>query len=80
MANGDDFNVQGGTVNAGKSFVNSTVGTITIGTTNITYSAYYAGLPAQSTNAGKFLTTDGTTPSWAAASGETFNPLLLMGA
>ena len=80
MANGDDFNVQGGTVNAGKSFVNSTVGTITIGTTNITYSSYYAGLPAQSTNAGKFLTTDGTTPSWAAASGETFNPLLLMGA
>jgi hypothetical protein len=80
MANGDDFNVQGGTVNAGKSFVNSTVGTITIGTTEITYSAYYAGLPAQSTNAGKFLTTDGTTPSWAAASGETFNPLLLMGA
>jgi hypothetical protein len=80
MANGDDFNVQGGTVNAGKSFVNSTVGTITIGTTNITYSAYYAGLPAQATNAGKYLTTDGTTPSWAAAAGETFNPLLLMGA
>jgi hypothetical protein len=71
MANGDDFNVQGGTVNAGKSFVNSTVGTITIGTTNITYSAYYAGLPAQSTNAGKVLTTDGTTPSWAAPTGAT---------
>jgi hypothetical protein len=69
MANGDDFNVQGGTVNAGKSFVNSTVGTITIGTTNITYSAYYAGLPAQDTNAGKVLTTDGTTPSWAAPTG-----------
>jgi hypothetical protein len=80
MANGDDFNVQSGTVNSGKSFINSTVGTITIGTTNITYSSYYAGLPAQSTNAGKFLTTDGTTPSWAASSGETFNPLLLMGA
>jgi hypothetical protein len=81
MANGDDFNVQGGTVNAGKSFINSTTGTITIGTTNITYSAYYAGLPDQSTNAGKYLTTDGTTPSWGALpSGETFNPLLLMGA
>jgi hypothetical protein len=65
MANGDDFSVIGGTVNAGKSFVNSTTGTITIGTTNITYSAYYAGLPSQTTNAGKYLTTDGTTPSWA---------------
>jgi hypothetical protein len=67
MANGDDFSVQSGTVNAGKSFVNSTVGTITIGTTNITYSQYYAGLPDQSTNAGKYLTTDGTTPSWSTA-------------
>jgi hypothetical protein len=69
MANGDDFSVQGGTVNAGKSFVNSTVGTITIGTTNITYSPYYAGLPDQSANSGKYLTTDGTTPSWAAPTG-----------
>jgi hypothetical protein len=82
MANGDDFNVQGGTVNAGKSFVNSTVGTITIGTTNITYSAYYAGLPAQDTNAGKYLTTDGTTPSWAAVQGgaQVYDTLMLMGA
>jgi hypothetical protein len=67
MANGDDFSVQGGTVNAGKSFVNSTIGTITIGTTNITYSAYYAGLPDQSANAGKYLTTDGSIPSWSTA-------------
>jgi hypothetical protein len=82
MANGDDFNVQGGTVNAGKSFVNSTVGTITIGTTNITYSAYYAGLPAQSTNAGKYLTTDGTTPSWGEVQGgaQIYDTLMLMGA
>jgi hypothetical protein len=82
MANGDDFNVQGGTVNAGKSFVNSTVGTITIGTTNITYSQYYAGLPAQDTNAGKYLTTDGTTPSWAAVQGgaQVYDTLMLMGA
>jgi hypothetical protein len=82
MANGDDFNVQGGTVNAGKSFVNSTVGTITIGTTNITYSTYYAGLPAQDTNAGKYLTTDGTTPSWAAVQGgaQVYDTLMLMGA
>jgi len=79
MANGDDFNVQGGTVNAGKSFVNSTVGTITIGTTNITYSAYYAGLPAQSTNAGKYLTTDGTTPSWAAITTDPTPTVLMLG-
>ena len=64
MANGDIVNTSGGTVNAGKTFVNSTTGTITIGTTNITYSAYYAGLPEQTGNSGKYLTTDGTTPSW----------------
>jgi hypothetical protein len=69
MANGDDFSVVGGTTNAGKSFVNSTIGTITIGTTNITYSTYYAGLPDQSTNAGKYLTTDGTIPSWGTVAG-----------
>jgi hypothetical protein len=80
MANGDIVNTTGGTVNSGKTFVNSTTGTITIGTTNITYAAYYAGLPAQSGNSGLYLTTDGTTPSWAASGGETFNPLLLMGA
>jgi hypothetical protein len=64
MANGDIVNTSSGTVNAGKTFVNSTTGTITIGTTNITYSAYYAGLPEQTGNSGKYLTTDGTTPSW----------------
>jgi hypothetical protein len=80
MANGDVINTIGGTVNSGKTFVNSTTGTITIGTTNITFAAYYAGLPSQTSNAGKFLTTDGTTPSWGASSGETFNPLLLIGA
>ena len=37
-------------------------------------------LPSQAGNAGKYLTTDGSTASWAASSGETFNPLLLMGA
>ena len=75
MANGDDFSVTGGTVNAGKSFVNSTVGTITIGTTNITYSTYYAGLPAQSSNSGKYLTTDGTTPSWGTISTPEVDPI-----
>ena len=37
-------------------------------------------LPSQTGNNGKYLTTDGSTASWAAAAGETFNPLLLMGA
>jgi hypothetical protein len=68
MANGDVIFATGGTVNAGKTFVNSSTGTITIGTTAITYSAYYAGLPAQTGSAGYFLTTDGTTPSWASLS------------
>jgi hypothetical protein len=81
MANGDILNTTSGTVNSGKTFVNSTTGTITIGTTNITFASYYAGLPAQTGNNSKYLTTDGTTPSWGALpSGETFNPLLLMGA
>ena len=68
MANGDVIFAIGGTTNAGKTFVNSSTGTITIGTTAITYSAYYAGLPAQTGSAGYFLTTDGTTPSWASLS------------
>jgi hypothetical protein len=68
MANGDIVNATGGTVNLGKTFVNSTTGTITIGTTNITYSAYYAGLPSQAGSNGLYLTTNGTTPSWAAVS------------
>ena len=68
MANGDIINTTGGTVNTGKTFVNSSTGTITIGTTNITYSAYYAGLPSQVGSNGLYLTTDGSTPSWAAVS------------
>jgi hypothetical protein len=68
MANGDVIFAIGGSTNSGKTFVNSTVGTITIGTTSIVYSAYYAGLPAQTGSAGYFLTTDGTTPSWASLS------------
>jgi hypothetical protein len=80
MANGDIVFTNLGTVNSGKTYVNSTSGTITIGTTNIIYSEFSSSLPVQTGNAGKYLTTDGTSPSWAAASGETFNPLLLMGA
>jgi hypothetical protein len=67
MANGDIVNTTGGTVNSGKTFVNSTSGTITIGTTAITYSAYYAGLPAQAGSNGLYLTTNGTEPSWSTA-------------
>jgi hypothetical protein len=70
MKNGDELFCSGGTVNANKSFINSTtVDPIVIGTTNITFSVYYAGLPAQSGNSGKYLTTDGTTPSWGTVAG-----------
>lgn len=69
MKNGDELFCSGGTVNTGKSFINSTsVDPIVIGTTNITFSPYYSGLPAQSGNSGKYLTTDGTTPSWGTVS------------
>ena len=37
-------------------------------------------LPSQSGNNGKYLTTNGSTASWATSTGETFNPLLLIGA
>jgi hypothetical protein len=40
-------------------------------------------LPSQSTHNGQYLTTNGSTASWATisvATGETFNPLLLIGA
>jgi hypothetical protein len=80
MANGDIVDVLEGTVNSGKAFVNSTSGTITIGTTAITWAAYYTGLPAQTGNAGKYLTTDGTTPSWAAVDTQSVEVMTLMGA
>jgi len=66
LANGDVVNITGGTVNSGKTFVNSTTGTITVGTTAITWATYYTGLPSQTGSAGNYLTTDGTTPSWSA--------------
>jgi len=65
MANGDVVFATAGTVNGGKTFVNSSAGAITIGTTNITYSEYYAGLPSQTGSTNFFLQTDGTTPSWS---------------
>ena len=70
VKNGDELFCSGGTVNANKSFINSTtVSPIVIGTTDITFSEYYAGLPAQTGNSGKYLTTDGTTPSWGTVAG-----------
>jgi hypothetical protein len=70
MKNGDELFCSSGTVNAGKSFINSTtVDPIVIGTTSITFSEYYAGLPSQTGNSGKYLTTDGTTPSWGTVAG-----------
>lgn len=68
MLNGDIVYCNSGTLNGGKTFVNSTIGAISIGTTAITYSGYYAGLPDQTSNSGKYLTTDGTTPSWGTIS------------
>jgi hypothetical protein len=70
MKNGDELFCSGGTVNHDKSFINSTsADPIVIGTTSITFSEYYAGLPAQTGNSGKYLTTDGTTPSWGTVAG-----------
>jgi len=70
MRNGDELFCSNGTVNAGKSFINSTsADPIVIGTTAITFSEYYAGLPSQTGNSGKYLTTDGTTPSWGTVAG-----------
>ena len=70
MRNGDELFCVNGTVNAGKSFINSTtVDPIIIGTTSIIFSEYYAGLPAQTGNSGKYLTTDGTIPSWGTVAG-----------
>ena len=80
MANGDVVFCTGGTINSGKTFINASTNPITIGTSAIIYSEYTTALPSQTGNSGKYLTTDGTSPSWGAASGETFNPLLLMGA
>ena len=80
MANGDIVFCQSGTINIGKTFVNSTSGTITIGSTSIIYSEFTASLPPQSGNGGKFLTTDGTSPSWAAVTDPGPQIMMLMGA
>ena len=79
MANGDIVNCTGGTINSGKTFVNSTSGTITIGTTNITFASYYAGLPVQTGNSGKYLTTNGTEPSWGAITTDPTPTVFMLG-
>jgi hypothetical protein len=69
MKNGDEVSCLSGTANGGKSFINSTsVDPIVIGTTAITFSAYYSSLPSQDGNSGKYLTTDGSVPSWGTVS------------
>jgi hypothetical protein len=80
MKNGDELSCVGGTVNAGKSFINSTtVDPIVIGTTAITFSEYYSSLPAQTGNSGKYLTTDGSVPSWQAIITDPLPQVLMLG-
>jgi hypothetical protein len=70
ITNGDVVFCTTGTQNAGVTFVNSMATSPTVvGTTAITFSTYTsASLPTQTGNGGRFLTTDGTTPSWAVVS------------
>ena len=66
VSNGDILFCTLGTQNAGVTFVNTSTNPVTIGTSSIIFSVYTsASLPTQTGNAGKYLTTDGTTPSWA---------------
>ena len=69
MANGDVVFCTGGTINSGKTFINASTDPITIGTSAIIYSEYSTALPSQTGNSGKYLTTDGTTPSWGTVAG-----------
>ena len=67
MRNGDTFFCTSGTLNSGKTFINATLDDpIVLGTTLITYSEFTTALPTQSGNAGRYLQTDGTSPSWQA--------------
>ena len=66
--------------------VGGTTGQVLVKTSDSDYAVGWSTgnfLPDQYNNSGKFLTTDGTNASWSTvstASGETFNPLLLIGA
>jgi len=79
MANGDVVFTIGGTVNFGKTFVNASTNPITIGTSAITYSEYSTALPSQTGNSGKYLTTDGTAPSWGAVTTDPTPTVLMLG-
>jgi hypothetical protein len=69
VSNGDIVFCTAGTQNAGVTFVNTSTNPVTIGTSSITFSVYTsASLPSQTGNAGYFLTTDGTAPSWVSLS------------
>jgi hypothetical protein len=66
VTNGDVVFTIAGTANTGVTFVNTSTNPVTIGTTAITFSVYTsASLPSQTGQAGNYLTTDGTTPSWS---------------
>jgi hypothetical protein len=70
IKNGDVIFVTAGTANTGVTFVNTSTDPVTVGTTAITFSTYTsASLPSQTGQSGKYLTTDGTVPSWGAAAG-----------
>lgn len=61
-----------------------TTGQVLVKTSNSSYATEWAtfdGLPSQSSNSGKYLTTDGSTASWAtvAQGGETISSFLLAG-
>jgi hypothetical protein len=61
-----------------------TTGQVLVKTSNSSYATQWAtfdGLPSQSSNSGKYLTTDGSTASWAtvAQGGETISSFLLAG-
>ena len=72
VTNGDITFTTAGTVNTGVTFVNTSTNPVTIGTTAITFSVYTsASLPSQTGQSGKYLTTDGTTPSWGTVSSYT---------
>ena len=69
-----------------KTPTGETTGQVLVKNTNTDYDFSWATgnfLPDQSTHGGQYLTTDGSTASWASIdvpTGETFNPLLLIGA
>jgi hypothetical protein len=61
-----------------------TTGQVLVKSSNSSYATEWAtfdGLPSQSSNSGKYLTTDGSTASWAtvAQGGETISSFLLAG-